>query len=430
MNEQLLSSFSGILGKMEKAITRLRGLIRQGYSCAGTASGGKDSSCEVFLLIEAIRRESLEGFTQARHYVTSADTTIENPSMLRHLELFLEDVQAFCAHENLPVTAKIAKPSLASQFVTSTIGRGTLVRTPENSVKDGKAKRPCSEDWKISPQQRLRKQLADEVQRDGFRETITILGTRFEESTSRALNMERRGENDLEPVRGPDGYLTYSPIADWTVDDVWEMLGMFTDDKLRPFPAPASIRTVNRMHELYRAGNEGTCGVVLGDGGNKAACGSRFGCAFCCISGDRDKSMESMIKDPNHAHLAGLNQFRNYLLATQWDMSKRELVGRTLSKAGYVRVQPDTYSFSHRMALLRYLLTLDVLESERAENHEEDLYAGKIPDTEENRELCDAQFEMITPQQLIAIDFMLGLHHYAPHGHPALCAWYEVRHLG
>jgi DNA sulfur modification protein DndC len=140
--------------------------------------------------------------------------------------------------------------------------------------------------------------------------------------------------------------------------------------------------------------------------------------------------MESMVKEPEFEHLTGLNRFRNYLLATQWDLSRRELVGRSLSEAGYIRVQADVLSYAERINLLRYLLTLDALEIERAERMEEDLATGQVPDTPSNRELCYVQFEMITPAQLVAIDFMLSMHHYAPHAFPAVNEWFEVHRLG
>jgi hypothetical protein len=205
---------------------------------------------------------------------------------------------------------------------------------------------------------------------------------------------------------------------------------MFTDESMYPFPSPVSARSIVRLHELYRDASDGVCGVVLGDAGAKKACGARHGCAICLVAGEQDKSMESMIKEPQHAHLAGLNRFRNYLAATQWDLSAREIVGRTISKAGYLRIAPDVYSFEHRMRLLRYLLTLDAIEADRAEDHSARLATGQIPDTEINRELCEIQFEMINPQQLVAIDFQLGLHQYCPHAHPAITAWFEVRTLG
>ncbi|GGD88131.1 hypothetical protein [Caballeronia grimmiae] len=48
-----------------------------------------------------------------------------------------------------------------------------------------------------------------------------------------------------------------------------------------------------------------------------------------------------MIKDEQYGHLRPLNDFRKYLLAIQWDMSLRELEGRSLSDAGYTRIQAD-----------------------------------------------------------------------------------------
>jgi DNA sulfur modification protein DndC len=37
---------------------------------------------------------------------------------------------------------------------------------------------------------------------------------------------------------------------------------------------------------------------------------------------------------------------------------------------------------------------------------------------------------VITPAQLVAIDFMLSMHHYAPHAFPAISVWFEVHRLG
>ncbi|MEX3937501.1 hypothetical protein AB4Y32_38205 [Paraburkholderia phymatum] len=208
------------------------------------------------------------------------------------------------------------------------------------------------------------------------------------------------------------------------------MLTLFADEAKRPFPCAFSQRTIERLSDLYRAANDGMCGVVLGEDGQRAACGSRFGCVFCCVAGERDRSLESMVREPEYAYMSGLNDFRNYLLATQWDLDRRELVGRSLGDNGYIRVQPDVLSYKERINLLRYLLTLDALEVERAEQHDADLASGRIPDTPENRELCEIQFEMITPAQLVAIDFMLSMHHYAPHAFPAISIWFEVHRLG
>ncbi|MGF6836486.1 DNA sulfur modification protein DndC [Paraburkholderia youngii] len=421
--------FDEILQKMEAAIAVLMGLIRAGHPLCGTASG-KDSTCATILMLEAVRRVADEGLAQPAHYISSANTTIENSSLARHIETMLEEVDNHAAAYGLGVTTHIATPSLAMQFVVSTIGRGTLVRTVENGVRAGKRTRACATDWKLIPQGRLRAALERDATARGDREICTVLGNRIAESASRGVAMLARAESAIAPTRDANDALSISPLRDWSVDDVWLMLTMFADDEKRPFPCAFSVRSIEGLSDLYRAGNDGMCGVVLGESGQRTACGSRFGCVFCCVVGDRDKSLESMIREPEHAYMAGLNDFRNYLLATQWDLKRRELVGRSLSSAGYVRVQPDVLSFWERMNLLRYLLTLDALEIERAEQHDADLAAGLIPDTPENRDLCDVQFEMITPSQLVAIDFMLSMHHYAPHAFPAVSAWYEVHRLG
>ncbi|MBR8270514.1 phosphoadenosine phosphosulfate reductase family protein [Burkholderia cenocepacia] len=420
--------FSEILVKMESAIDALVALIRQGFTLSNALSGGKDSTCTAILMLEAVRRACAE--VSREHFVTSADTTIENPSMHWHLQVMLDEIRDAFVNGGVPVSVHVAKPSLASQFVVATIGRGTLPRTPENGVKNGRRIRACAADWKVDPQNRLRVTLERSAAAGGSSEVVTILGNRFGESGSRAAAMAARNENARKPVRNADGFLTFSPIAEWSTDCVWTMLSLFAEDSDRPFPSPVSSQSIRRLSDLYRAGNEGACGVVLGEGGARAACGSRFGCAFCCVTGERDRSMESMVKEAGHRHLEGLNRFRNYLMAVQWDLGRRELVGRKLSDAGYLAVKPDVLSYLERARLLQYVLTLDALEVERAERHEGALAMGEIPDTPENRALCDVQFEMITPAQLVAIDFYLSMHHYAPHAFPALSVWFDVHRLG
>jgi hypothetical protein len=111
-------------------------------------------------------------------------------------------------------------------------------------------------------------------------------------------------------------------------------------------------------------------------------------------------------------------------------MSRRELVGRSLSDAGYTRIQADTYRYGTSVDLLKKLLRIDAAKRDRAEAHSGALATGLIPDTEANRVSCEPQFEFVTPQQLVAIDFFLSMHHYAPHAFPALAVWHDVNVLG
>jgi DNA sulfur modification protein DndC len=242
--------------------------------------------------------------------------------------------------------------------------------------------------------------------------------------------MRRRNDQAQVPTRNDDGHLTLSLIADWTESDVWDYLAMFLESEIAPFPTFAQGGTIRRMLDLYRDGNEGTCGMFLTDG-KKAPCGSRFGCWTCTITGDKDRSMESMLNsDPKYEYMRGLSDFRNFLVSTQWDMNRRELVGRKISEAGYLPVRPDVYNLTMRQQLLRYILTLDELERERAEILDADLITGKAVDSPENQRLRYPQFEHINIEDIVLIDFMWGMHHYASSAYPALQVWYDIKVLG
>ncbi|SAK98423.1 hypothetical protein AWB76_07528 [Caballeronia temeraria] len=123
-----------ILSKMEAAISVMQRYIEQGHSLSCAYSGGKDSTCTLVLMLEAIT-----------HHVQSADTTIENPIIANFLHSVLDELQLHIEASVLPVQVHVTTPSLASQFVVSTIGRGTLVRIPENGVRDGRRTRACAD---------------------------------------------------------------------------------------------------------------------------------------------------------------------------------------------------------------------------------------------------------------------------------------------
>lgn len=407
----------------EMAIATLLGLIRKGYSLVVAASFGKDSSCCVVLMVEAVRRAVAEGI-YTRHFITTSSTGVENPALESHALRCQDEIRAFCDKHGLPIEVHTVYPSLASSFVVSTVGRGTLPRTPEN----GKA-RACSSSWKVQPQQQLAAELSEQVQRENGRSTVTIIGTRLEESASRKERMDARGESATTPVRNDDGHLVLSLVKHWTLDDVWDLVYSIASPEKSPYPVPLSPQSIERLFTLYRDANEGTCGVVLGDGGNRAACGARHGCWACQIVGDKDKSMDSMLKDEKYAYMRPLNDLRNYLVASYNDFDKRELVGRKISKAGFIAIKPDVFSYEFRKELLWYLLSIDADERDRAERMEDDIAMGLVEDTPDNRMLASPMFQNVSMRQLALVDFQWSMHREAEHAFPALAIWYEVNVL-
>ena len=407
----------------EGAVLVLLGLIRAGHSLSVAASWGKDSANCVLLLIEAVRRAVVEGiYTQ--HFITTSSTGTEMPLMEMHAISCQDEVLKHCEEHGLPIEVHTVYPSLASSFVVSTIGQGKLPRFPENGKK-----RACSVDWKASPQQRLVAELNDRVLGENGREIITIIGTRLEESVSRAERMIARRESSTKPVRNDDGFLVLSVIKHWNLDDVWNTIELIADPENSPYIPPISGESVERLFKLYRDANEGVCGINLGDKGNKSACGPRFGCWNCTIAGAKDKSMDSLLRDDSNAFMRPLSNFRNLLMATQFDFETRELIGRKVSPAGYVQIRPDVYSFEFRQELLWYLLSMDADERDRAEQMEADIVCGRVEDTPDNRMMASPMFENVSLSQLALVDFFWGMHPYASCAFPALQIWYEVNIL-
>ncbi|HHZ6935154.1 TPA: phosphoadenosine phosphosulfate reductase family protein [Pseudomonas aeruginosa] len=414
--------FARIVARAEACIERIGELIDQGYTCSAAVSFGKDSSVVLVLMLEAIRRRVEAGAYVQPAFVTHANTGIENPAMDTYADAMITDLEMYCARHSLPVTVIKVQPSMTSSFAYATIGRGKL------PVFVG-ASRSCSVDWKLRPQQKALKQLLSTLQNPG--ELVTFVGTRLSESTTRASNMRDRGEDVAGALTlNEHGSYNCSVIADWAMEEIWELL-MACDSK-RGGPYRTYTDNFDWCLELYKEANEGVCAIITGDGGNKAACGSRFGCAWCTVTGERDKSMEAMIVSApeKHGHMEGINRFRNHLIATRWDMGRRDWIGRTHSEAGYINVTGTAYSAEMRRELLRYLLTLDVLEEERAEEHDARMFRGELETTDSNEMLRGTTFQFITPKNLLAIDFAWSLSYGFDHAFPALTEWYEIRVLG
>lgn len=425
MSVQIFNSrFEGIRAKAEKVISHLVGVLEEGYSLCSATSFGKDSSVVLVLMFEAIRRATEKGIEVPQCFLSHSNTGIENPAMDSYTGEMLMAVERYIEANGLPVQIVLAEPSMSASFFYATVGRGKLPR-----FVDAKS-RECSVDWKIKPQQRALKRIRKAAGDD--RELVVLVGTRVSESAVRGERMSSAGHTATALIPDEDSCNLFSNacIADWAMTDVWELLMACDSDRGGIFST--YVPNFQFTLELYKAGNEGACAILTGDSGNRAACGSRFGCGICTLTGKRDKSMEAMIEsEPDQfGYLRGINRLRNFLVNTQHDFSRREWFQRGISDVGYVALSPDNYSSNMRREILRYMLTLDIREQERAEEHAGALANGEIPDTPENRRLAHPQFEWVTPKVLVAIDFAWGVYGAFEHAFPALREWYEVKHLG
>ena len=418
------SRYEGIQQKAETVIGRIEGLLEQGYSLCSATSFGKDSSAVLVLMLEAMRRFQEKGGELPECFVSHSNTQIENPAMDSYTGEMIQSLEAFIDEHQLPLQVVLAEPSLTSSFFYTTIGRGKLPR-----FVDSKS-RQCSVDWKVRPQEKALKSIRKQVGQ--HQDLVMLVGSRETESASRGERMREAGRTAeaLIPMSDDGKLLSNACIADWQFTDVWELL-MACDSK-RGGIYSTYVDDFEFTLELYKSANEGMCAVITGDGGNKAACGSRFGCGICTLTGKRDKSMEAMIdSDPDQfGYLTGINRLRNFLVRTQHDFSRRSWIQRSISEIGYVALSPDTYSPEMRRELLRYMITLDVLEQERAEELSGAIANGEVADTAQNRRLAHPQFEWVTPKMVVAIDFAWAVHGCFRYAFPALREWHEIRSLG
>lgn len=387
---QTLNLFEGVAHAptldwlVEKAQASIARLFLAGHPVVIAYSGGKDSSvCASLVLTTA--KDLVESGKVSRPYVliTTSNTLIENPEVEEHYRKEHQKMEAYGEANGFEVYTKTVTPSLASTFQVKVLsGRGMPSFAGTNT--------DCSQDLKIKPQASYRNNLFKHLAKAGLPEPVTILGTRFDESERRALNMKMRGENALEAVQNADGDLVLSPICMWSTEDVWEFVGEVSSG-LRE-----SFTDFEEVKRIYSHAEGTSCAIVadaIRDGlskRKKGGCGARHGCWGCQQS--TDKSLANMIEyDERYAYAAGLHKLNTFIRNTRHDWTRRNWVGRTI-RGGYIAIQPDTYHPAMVRELFRYMLQLDFDEQSRA------AAAGEWP-----------KFNILPLDMIMAIDALWSL---------------------
>jgi DNA sulfur modification protein DndC len=291
------SAFAG--SQFKKVIADLEDEIRTLYTADDTPwivgySGGKDSTATLQLVWKAIAALPPTDRTKEIH-VISTDTLVENPIVARWVAKSLDTMRDAAAASGMPIRTHRLAPELANSFWVNLIGRG--YPAPRHKF------RWCTERLKIRPSNAF---ITSVVKASG--EAILVLGIRKAESSRRAANMKkhevRRVRDRLSPNASLPGSLVYSPIEDWTNDDVWFFLMQSSN------PWGYSNRELLGMYAGASA--DGECPLVVDS--STPSCGdSRFGCWVCTLV-DEDKSMTAMIQNDDEKHwMLPLLELRNAL---------------------------------------------------------------------------------------------------------------------
>ena len=257
-------------------------------------SGGKDSTATLQLIWSALA-DLPPGSRRKTVYVISTDTLVENPIVSAWVGNSIRVMRTAAREQGMPFEARLLQPRLDDRFWVNLIGRG--YPAPRHKF------RWCTERLKIAPSNDF---IHKVVSASG--ETILALGTRKAESARRAATMRKhekgRERDRLSPNSKLPGSLVYSPIEDWTNDDVWFYL-MQTRN-------PWGYDNRDLLGMYAGASKDGECPLVVDD--STPSCGdSRFGCWVCTLV-EQDKSMAAMIQnDQEKEWMMPLLDLRNAL---------------------------------------------------------------------------------------------------------------------
>ena len=267
-------------------------------------SGGKDST----MLLQVVWRSLMKIPAELRNrkiYVVCNDTLVENPRIVAFINRTLKALQKAATEQGLPVSVHRTTPRLEDTFWVNLIGRG--YPAPTNSF------RWCTERLKINPTTRFIQEKISEGGAVDVPGAIILLGTRSDESQSRARSMKRhelRGQR-LRKHMLPNAFV-YAPIKDIETGELWQYLMQVS---------PPWGGTHKELVTLYKNANSGDCPLVIDE--STPSCGnSRFGCWVCTVV-SRDKSMEGLISNGDD-WMEPLMELRNKILFERSNRESRE----------------------------------------------------------------------------------------------------------
>lgn len=285
--------------ELNNLFSEIKGLyLSSDYPWVIGYSGGKDSSCTLQLIWQAISQIKPED-RKTPIFVIYSDTYVETPVISKYLEIITTKIQQAATEKNMPISVNGVFPEINNTFWVNLLGKGY----PAPKTKF----RWCTDRLKIEPANRfIKKQVSK------YGEVIVVLGARKAESASRAQVIEKK---QRESGFRPDDLLTkhsvlpnayvYTPIADFTTEDVWKYL--------LANPNTPWLTHNRDLFKMYADAQDGECPLVVDK--TTPPCGtSRFGCWVCTLVED-DKSLRAMVSKGD-VRFKPLLEYRKMLLET------------------------------------------------------------------------------------------------------------------
>ncbi len=255
-------------------------------------SGGKDSTATLQLVWLALRELPDYQLKKTVHIINT-DTLVESPVVAKWAQQSLQKMGEAAQAQHLPFVPHRLIPDYNNTFWVNLVGRGYPF--PRKKF------RWCTDRLKIQPVNNfIKEKLAEHG------EIIMVLGTRKAESANRAKTMAYYEKKRVRELLSPNptlvNELVFSPLAEWTDDDVWIFLMQYKN------PWGYSNQELLTLYKGATPDNE--CPMMVEK--DLPSCGrSRFGCWVCTMV-EKDKSMEAMISnDDEKTWMTPLLEFRN-----------------------------------------------------------------------------------------------------------------------
>jgi DNA sulfur modification protein DndC len=331
-------------------------------------SGGKDSTAVLQLVWLALEDLPADQRRKTVH-VISTDTLVENPVVAAWVTRSLHVMAATAQEKGLPVEPHRLTPAVADSFWVNLIGRGYPAPRPKF--------RWCTERLKIKPSNAF---IRSVVRAHG--EAILVLGTRKAESAGRAKRMtdleHQRVRDQLSPNTALPNCLVFSPIENWSNDDVWLFLMQTAN------PWGYSNKDLLTMYQ--GASPDGECPLVV-DASTPSCGDSRFGCWVCTLV-EKDKSMAAMIQnDEEKEWMLPLLDLRNELDVAN-DRHLRDFRRMNGSvQLFHDRPIPGPYTQEARERWLRRLIDAQVWIRANGPDHVRQLELVSLAELEEIRRI-------------------------------------------
>lgn len=296
-------------------------------------SGGKDSTMLLQVVWLTLLKLPAE-IRRRRIFVVCNDTLVENPKIAKFIHQTLDNIEAEAMQQGLPLTVHRTTPKLEDTFWVNLLGKG--YPAPNNSF------RWCTDRLKINPTTEFIKTKISEVG-----EAIILLGTRSDESITRAKSIEKNKIHiDSERLQKhvlPNAFV-FAPIKDVETQELWTYL-------LQVHPPWGG--THRDLITLYNNATGGDCPLVIDK--TTPSCGnSRFGCWVCTVV-KKDKSMDALI-DNGEEWMEPLADFRDMLQDTRNVREWRQKWGRNQTEEEEDEDRWGPYIPERRAEMLRLLL--------------------------------------------------------------------------